>query len=173
MRFRMDTDANKNLEPWKQDMLQQAINWTAAAAELVPQPPALAPVTVAQFLLESGWGQHDAGGAKNYFGIKARETEPFVMVPTHEYVGGRYITVMAKFKKYESAVESFIDHAKLITTRKSSGTNRFIYAKALAHPNDPIAFANALTGVYATDPEYGSTLTAVMKSRGLLKTFGY
>ena len=48
-----------------------------------------------------------------------------------------------------------------------------IYASALAHPNDPIAFARALTGVYATDPQYGDKLIAIMRDRGLLETFGY
>jgi len=35
--------------------------------------------------------------------------------------------------------------------------------------DDPEAFADALTGVYATDPEYGMTLKWVMRSYGLLQ----
>jgi flagellum-specific peptidoglycan hydrolase FlgJ len=163
---------NANLEPFKLTALQDAANAAeVAAGEVDDYPPALTPVTVAQFLLESDWGRRSMGDANNYFGIKARDGEPSVMMPTTEYENGKPVKVQQPFRKYESMAECFADHARLICNRTSGGKK--IYAKALANPNDPIAFANALTGVYATDPQYGAKLVSIMESRGLLETFGF
>ncbi|MEO5815517.1 MAG: glucosaminidase domain-containing protein [Gemmatimonadaceae bacterium] len=166
------TTKNANLEAFKRTALQQAADAAEVAAqEVADYPPALTPVTVAQFLLESNWGRSGMGDANNYFGIKARDGEPFVTRDTTEFVNGKSVNVQQPFRRYESMAECFADHARLICNRTSNGKK--IYAKALANPNDPIAFANALTGVYATDPLYGSKLVAIMKDRGLLETFGF
>jgi flagellum-specific peptidoglycan hydrolase FlgJ len=163
---------NANLESFKLAALQQAVDAAETAAKNVDDyPPALTPVTVAQFLLESDWGRHGMGDANNYFGIKARDGEPSVMLPTTEYVGGKATLVQQPFRAYASMAECFADHARLICNRTSNGKK--IYAAALANPNDPIAFANALTGLYATDPLYGQKLVSIMRSRGLLETFGF
>lgn len=168
----IDMTKNAQLDQWKRDALQRACDAAETAAGLVPNyPPALTPVTVAQFLLESNWGQHSIGDANNFFGIKARPGEPFVTRDTTEFVNGRPTTVAQQFRKYASMAESFADHARLICERMSGGQK--IYAAALSHPSDPIAFAQALTGVYATDPKYGDKLVAIMRDRGLLETFGY
>lgn len=170
---RMIESRNANLEPWKRDALQQAIDAAEAAAAGIPDcPPALLPVTVAQFLLESNWGRSCMGDARNYFGVKARDGEPFVTRTTTEYVDGRPVGVQARFRAYDSMADCFADHARLICER-ARADGRKIYAAALAHPDDPVAFANALTGVYATDPDYGRKLVAIMESRGLLETFGF
>ena len=85
---------NAQLEPSKRDALEQALNAAEEAAAGIPDcPPALAPVTVAQFLLESNWGRAGMGDAHNYFGIKARPGEPFVTKTTTEFVKGQPVTV--------------------------------------------------------------------------------
>jgi flagellum-specific peptidoglycan hydrolase FlgJ len=163
---------NAHLEDWKRVTLQQACDAAENVASLVSDyPPALTPVTVAQFLLESDWGQRAIGDANNYFGIKARDGEPSVSVSTTEYENGQPVKVVQQFRKYDSMAESFADHARLICDRTRNGMK--IYAAALGHPSDPVAFAHALTGVYATDPKYGDKLVAIMRDRGLLETFGY
>jgi flagellum-specific peptidoglycan hydrolase FlgJ len=163
---------NAHLDDWKRTALQQACDAAENVAALVSDyPPALTPVTVAQFLLESDWGRRAIGEANNYFGIKARNGEPSITVTTTEFVHGQPVKVPQQFRKYESMAESFADHARLICDRTSNGKK--IYAAALGHPSDPIAFARALTGIYATDPQYGDKLVAIMKDRGLLETFGY
>jgi len=168
----IDLTKNAQLEDWKRAALQRACDAAEAAAALVTDyPPALTPVTVAQFLLESDWGRRGIGGANNYFGIKARPGEPSVTVETTEFVNGKPVTIQQQFRAYDSMAESFADHARLICERTSNGQK--IYAAALSHPADPIAFAHALTGVYATDPKYGDKLEAIMRDRGLLETFGY
>ena len=164
---------NAKLEPWKRDALQKAIDAAeAAASQIADCPRALVPVAVAQFLLESNWGKAGMGDAHNYFGIKAREGEPCVTKSTKEFIRGVETTVDARFRAYGSMAECFADHARLLCQRTRKD-GRKIYAAALAHPNDPRAFARALTGVYATDPAYGDKLVSIMESRGLLETFGF
>lgn len=123
-----------------------------------------ASVTIAQAILESGWGKHDLH-ANNLFGIKGTGPAGSVVVPTREWVTrptGHYVTINARFKKYHSVAESMEDHAHLLAT---SG----YYQKAMAHRNDPRAFANALTGVYATEPSYGQKLISLMNEYHLYR----
>jgi flagellum-specific peptidoglycan hydrolase FlgJ len=168
----LDQSKNAALPSAKRAALQMAIDTAEVTARRVANyPPALMPVSVAQFLLESDWGRADAGGAKNFFGIKARGDEPFVERKTFEVVEGKTVAVMAKFRKFSSVAECFQAHADLICNR-SRGDHK-IYARALEHPSDPRAFAQALTGVYATDQAYGAKLIRVMQDRGLLGTFGF
>ena len=163
---------NANLEPAKKQALAAAISAAEEANKAVPgAPPALMPVTVAQFLLESNWGASSMGEGHNYFGIKARDGEPFVAKQTWEHINGKDVQVTAKFRAYTSMADCFADHARLICDRTSN--NQKIYHNALSHPSDPIAFAHALTGVYATDPQYGDKLVSIMESRGLLESFGF
>ena len=164
---------NATLESWKRAVLQQALDAAERAAGEIPDcPPALVPVTVAQFLLESAWGRAGMGDAHNYFGIKARDGEPFVTRSTTEFVNGRPVQVQARFRAYGSMAECFADHAQLIC-RRARPNGKKIYEAALAHRDDPCAFARALTGVYATDPQYGEKLVAIMRDRGLLESFGF
>ena len=90
----IDATKNANLEAWKRSALQQAVDAaTTAASQLADYPPALTPVTVAQFLLESDWGRRGMGEANNFFGIKARTGEPSVTLETTEFVNGKPVKV--------------------------------------------------------------------------------
>src|SRR4051812_10321658 len=110
---------NANLESWKRDALQTALDAAEKAATTIPNcPPALAPVTVAQFLLESNWGRAGMGEAHNYFGIKARPGEPAVSKATTEFVNGKPVAQNAAFRAYASMAECFADHASLLCERK-------------------------------------------------------
>ena len=66
------------------------------------------------------------------------------------------MTIDAQFRVYHNDAESIADHAELLAT---SG----YYTRAMADRAVPDAFANDLTGVYATDPDYGANLIALMK----------
>ena len=118
-----------------------------------------AQVTYAQWALESGHGQHMPAGSNNPFGIKATPGQPYVEAMTTEHIGGRDVRVLAKFAKYASIGAAFDAHAKLLA-------NSPAYAGARKFAGDPAAYANALTGVYATDPSYGGKLTSMMASLG-------
>jgi hypothetical protein len=114
-----------------------------------------AAVTMAQFALESGNGAHMPAGSNNPFGIKARAGQPYVEAQTNEFINGKMERVTQRFAKFDSLADAFDSHAKLLATGSA-------YASARTHENDPQAFANALTGKYATDPQYGAKLNAIM-----------
>ena len=119
-----------------------------------------ASISIAQYALESGWGAHMPPGSNNPFGIKALPGQPSVTVPTREFVHGRYITIQAPFRAFASLAEAFDLHAKLLAQGRP-------YAAARMTLPDPEKFANALTGVYATDPHYGTSLIAIMRGSNL------
>jgi flagellum-specific peptidoglycan hydrolase FlgJ len=116
-----------------------------------------AAVTIAQAIDESGWGQSAlAIRDHNLFGIKGTGPAGTDMLPTQEYQNGQYVTVTAPFRAYHNVAESIADHGQLLATSSS-------YQHAMADRHLPDAFATDLTGVYATDPSYGSNLIAIMR----------
>jgi flagellum-specific peptidoglycan hydrolase FlgJ len=121
-----------------------------------------ASVTLAQWALESNYGIAMPPGSNNPFGIKARANEAYVTVKTQEFVNGKYVTVEARFRRFASMVEAFDEHGRLLSTGVP-------YFRAQGVRNNADAFADALTGVYATDPHYGSKLKAIMKANDLYK----
>jgi hypothetical protein len=117
-------------------------------------------VTVAQWVVESAWGAAMPPGSNNPFGIKASASQDAVESMTREVVNGESVQVSARFRRFESVSEAFDQHGKLLATASP-------YAKAMQLTQDPDAFADALTGVYATDPQYGFTLKWVIANYGL------
>ena len=116
-----------------------------------------ASVTIAQAIEESAWGQSSlAAQYHNLFGIKGSGPAGSVTLPTQEYENGRWVTIDAPFAVYRNDAESIAGHAELLAT---SG----YYTRAMADRGYPDAFANDLTGVYATDPDYGANLIALMR----------
>jgi flagellum-specific peptidoglycan hydrolase FlgJ len=142
-----------------------------AAKKSEAQTGVPASVTVAQAILESGWGEHHMGDANNYFGIKAQESNGkitfgtvatgYVDKLTKEYKpNGVAYTVVAHFRAYKDMAGSFIDHGIFL-----NGNAR--YRKALdtyARSKDADAFAQGLQDAgYATDPNYAKMLVSLMK----------
>jgi flagellum-specific peptidoglycan hydrolase FlgJ len=122
-----------------------------------------ASVTIAQAIDESDWGRSGlAVQDHNLFGIKGTGPAGSVALPTQEYVDGQWETVTASFRVYHNIAESISDHAELLATDS-------VYSRAMADRAVPDAFANDLTGVYATDPEYGANLIALMRLYNLYR----
>ncbi len=118
-----------------------------------------ASITIAQAILESGWGESAlAVKANNYFGIKAALTsEPYVEFPTTEFISGRQAHVLGRFARYASPIDCFKAHGALLATSK-----RYIGAMAVAA--DPEAFAAQLQVCgYSTSPDYASRLIDLMR----------
>jgi flagellum-specific peptidoglycan hydrolase FlgJ len=116
-----------------------------------------AAVTIAQAIDESGWGQSAlAIRDHNLFGIKGTGPAGTDMLPTQEYQNGQYVSVTAPFRVYHNVAESIADHGNLLATNS-------VYQHAMADRHIPDAFATDLTGVYATDPNYGTSLIAIMR----------
>ena len=126
-----------------------------------------ASVTLAQCILESGWGTTAlATKANNFFGIKAEhlsDPSTYEEFPTHEYVNGVKVLVEADFEKYPDVASSFVDHARLLATAPR-------YAPAMAVKDQPLAFASQLQACgYSTSPTYGFTLAGLMTGDKLLQ----
>lgn len=121
-----------------------------------------ASVSIAQFGIESAWGTKMPAGSNNPFGIKAVAGQAFSPAMTREVIGGVSRMMVQNFAKYPSFTEAFDAHGRLLATSP-------YYAKARRHIADPDAYANALTGIYATDPHYGTVLIGVMKARHLYR----
>lgn len=117
-------------------------------------------IILAQWAIESGFGKHLPGNSNNPFGIKARNGEPFVEAMTHEFINGCSRKMMQRFRKFDSLQEAFDAHAELLATGK-------MYAQARKSLPDAEKFAHALTGVYATDPNYGMVLVDTMRRYNL------
>jgi flagellum-specific peptidoglycan hydrolase FlgJ len=122
-----------------------------------------AAVTIAQAIDESGWGQSELATADhNLFGIKGTGPAGRDPQPTREYENGAWVTLTASFRVYHNVAESIEDHSQLLATGPA-------YQRAMANRAVPDAFANALTGVYATDPDYGAHLIALMRLYNLYR----
>ena len=119
-----------------------------------------ASVTVAQWAVESAWGASVPPGSNNPFGIKAVGDQPAVESPTREVIDGESVTISARFRMFASLAQAFDEHGHLLATSP-------LYRNAMQQVANPEAFADALTGVYATDPNYGYTLKWVMEHYGL------
>jgi flagellum-specific peptidoglycan hydrolase FlgJ len=119
-------------------------------------------ITLAQWVVESAWGAAIPPGSNNPFGIKAAEDQPAVESPTREVIGGDAVTVTARFRKFVSLDDAFDQHGRLLATAA-------VYRTAMAQVKDPDAFADALTGVYATDPQYGFMLKWVIHNYGFVR----
>ncbi|MBK8256594.1 MAG: glucosaminidase domain-containing protein [Polyangiaceae bacterium] len=119
-----------------------------------------ASITLAQWALESGWGKKMPAGSNNPFGIKAVGNQPGVDAVTKEDYGHGKVTVTQRFRKFDSLSDAFKEHARLLSEGK--------YLKqVMEFKDDPDKMADALTGTYATDTEYGSLLKGIMKSNNL------
>lgn len=119
-----------------------------------------ASVTVAQWVVESAWGASTPPGSNNPFGMKAVGDQPSVESPTREVINGESVIITARFRAFASLSQAFDEHGRLLATAP-------VYKDAMKQASNPEAFADALTGVYATDPNYGFTLKWVIENYGL------
>lgn len=117
----------------------------------------LASLTASQALIESNKGNSGLTvKANNLFGIKGKFNGQSITLPTKEFVGGKYITVNAVFKKYPSWQESINDHSAMFNRlpRYSNLRNCQDYEQACI---------NVKKDGYATAPDYTNTLMNPIK----------
>jgi flagellum-specific peptidoglycan hydrolase FlgJ len=119
-----------------------------------------ASITIAQFILESDWGTKNLG-VYNFFGIKDLSWHPgYVTKRTKEYIHGQWVTVDQNFEDFDSIGDCFDIHGRLLAKSK-------YYVNVMQAAADADEFARRLTGIYATDPNYGDKLISLMKQRNL------
>jgi flagellum-specific peptidoglycan hydrolase FlgJ len=135
-----------------------------AAQSIAPQYGLYASIMAAQALLESGYGQSTlASKYNNYFGIKASAGQAYVAMPTTEFINGKWVYPVEKFRTFNSIAEGFISNAKLL-----SGWSYYegCWKK---NCNSYVDAANWLQGRYATDPTYASKLITIIQTWNLTK----
>ena len=118
-----------------------------------------ASISIAQWALESAWGR-SMSGKNNPFGIKALPGMASRSVMTWEVLRGKHVRMKQNFADFDSIAQAFDLHGKLLATSK-------YYINARKVLPDADKFADALTGVYATDPAYGKKLKQIMKANDL------
>ena len=95
----------------------------AAAVRYYPQYKILPSLTIAQAILESGWGKSGLAAYHNYFGMKHVEGcgTSYVVKSTQEQLpDGRYITIDARFRAYgtrEEGIKGYYDFLQYHRTR--------------------------------------------------------
>ncbi|GAA3263087.1 hypothetical protein LMG8520_1149 [Lactococcus lactis subsp. lactis] len=162
-------------------MVQAATNSTeafiesiAASAKPVADSNGLYPsVMIAQAILESNWGSSQLSRAPYYnlFGIQGTYQGKSVVFKTQEYLNGKWITKDMPFRVYPSFNESFQDKAYVLKTTNFG--NGPYYAKAWrANAATYQAATAALTGKYATDPNYGASLNRIISQYNLTRFDG-
>ena len=119
-----------------------------------------ASIVLAQWIVESAWGASMPPDSNNPFGIKALPNQPAVESNTREVINGNSIYIVARFRRFDSMAQAFELHGQLLATSHH-------YRAAMKLVDDPEQFADALTGVYATDPKYGTTLKWVINNYSL------
>lgn len=123
----------------------------------------LTSVTLAQAILESGWGNSAlAKKANNYFGIKAyADVQPndYVEMPTTEFVDGRRVRELAKFARYPSPALGFGAHARLLALAPRYKP----FMDACHTGRVPEACAALQACGYSTNPNYAELLDELIK----------
>lgn len=132
-------------------------------------------ITIAQAILESGWGHHHIGKANNYFGVKAQTVNGkidvgptasgYVTVDTKEHTKkGKIVTISDSFRSYNSMTDSFIDHGNFIKNNRRY--HKILQQFAQTGDADQFAYGLQQAG-YATDIHYAELLIGIMKKYNL------
>lgn len=124
----------------------------------------LASMTIAQAILESGWGTSElATKANALFGIKAdaRWSGKAYSKDTKEcYDGVTYTTITALFRAYDSWAASVADHSAFLLANKR-------YAAVVGERDYKAACRAIKAAGYATDPGYPEKLIGLIEKYGL------
>ncbi|WP_051367317.1 sporangiospore maturation cell wall hydrolase GsmA [Hamadaea tsunoensis] len=129
-----------------------------------------ASVTIAQAILESGWGSSPLTVKDHgYFGMKCFGDPGRVAVgcsayATRECAGrGHCWNTRDVFRAYRNATDSFVDHGRLLALYDR-------YATAMKYRKAPERFARELQRAgYATSPTYAAALIGIMRQFQLYK----
>ncbi|HEX9999237.1 MAG TPA: sporangiospore maturation cell wall hydrolase GsmA [Actinoplanes sp.] len=128
-----------------------------------------ASVTMAQAILESGWGRSGLAAVdKNFFGIKCQNGKFGTLANgCHDYrtsectKAGTCFSTTATFRTYATMAHSFRDHGNFLRVN-----NR--YQPAFAYTKDANKFIwQVWKAGYATDPNYYTKVTTLMASYNL------
>lgn len=129
------------------------INKVADAAHKYSDYQILPSLTIAQAIKESNWGKSGLSKHFNFFGMKwnTKCGTKYVEMSTKEWDGTKYVTVKAKFRKYDSFEEGIKGYYDFIT-----GYKRY---KNLIGEKDPYTACKKIQADgWATSPTYATSL---------------
>ena len=124
----------------------------------------LASVSLAQFILESGYGKSElAQNANNLFGMKKTlsgntwsgstwDGSSVYTKRTQEYESGQYVTITADFRKYPSVEKSIADHSAYLLGAKNGSKLRYDGLKGCTDYKKAVQIIK--DGGYATSPTH-------------------
>lgn len=118
-------------------------------------------VTVAQAILESGWGSsYLSTAAHNLFGIKGSYNGNLIRLQTREVYNGQSVYIYDNFRAYANNDQSVEDHGAFL--------NQNSRYHNLLGDTSYVSVANKLRADgYATDPNYASALINLVQTYGL------
>ncbi len=118
-------------------------------------------ITVAQAILESGWGQSSLStNAHNLFGIKGSYNGHSVTMRTREVYGGRSVYINDNFRAYDNNSESVEDHGNFLYSNRR-------YHNLLGDTNYVSVARKLRQDGYATDPSYANSLIRLVQTYNL------
>ncbi|MCD8348812.1 MAG: glucosaminidase domain-containing protein [Lachnospiraceae bacterium] len=138
----------------------------------------LASVTIAQAILESGYGTTElAVNANNYFGMKCSLSgnswsgstwdgvSKYTKQTQEQDSAGNVSTVTADFRKYSTAAESVGDHSAYLLGAMNGTKKRYAGLQGETDPQTAITIIK--NGGYATDTSYVSKVMNVINKHNL------
>ena len=127
------------------------------AVRLEQQTACPAQLLIAQWAIESKWGEKPVGHA-NYFGVKRAARHPqWCTVTTREVVNGKSVIENLEFADYDSLADSCRDYAWLIT---NGAPYRAAWVR-YQNGHDLGTLIASVARVYATDPAYAHLAGAI------------
>ena len=133
----------------------------------------LASVSLAQFILESGYGKSElTQNANNCFGMKKSlsgntwsgstwDGNSVYTKKTQEYENGQYVTITADFRKYPSVEKSIADHSAYLLGAKNGNKLRYDGLKGCTDYKKAIQLIK--NGGYATSPTYVESICNIIE----------
>ena len=113
----------------------------------------LASLTIAQAILESGWGTSAlARKSNNLFGIKGKGAN----YKTFEYINGKRVDIVDSFKVYPDWETSVADHSNLFLRLSR-------YQNLIGERDYKTACRKVYEDGYATAPNYSSALISLIE----------
>lgn len=139
----------------------------------------LASVSLAQFILESGYGKSElAQNANNCFGMKKSlsgntwsgsswDGKSIYTKKTQEEENGKMITITADFRKYPNVEASIADHSAYLLGAKNGSAFRYNGLKGCTDYKKAVQIIK--DGGYATSSTYVSNLCSIIERWNLTK----
>lgn len=144
-------------EDYRGDFLHRLAPGALVAAHRHHIPPS---VTIAQAVLESGWGRSSlAHTYNNLFGVKAMNGHPVVTLNSAEVKDGVRVPMRLRFAVFESWDHAIIEHGALLANDR--------YARARSHWTDWSTFIRLIAPIYASDPSYAARVSTLIRNYGL------